>query len=48
MFREELERENEHDVDQRLEKGFAKWLKNHVSFSSHLDCNTILYFYLFG
>jgi hypothetical protein len=32
-----LERENELDVDQRLEKGFPKWFKNHVTFLSHLE-----------
>ncbi|WVZ64567.1 hypothetical protein U9M48_014065 [Paspalum notatum var. saurae] len=29
--REELERENEFDVDQRQEKGFAPWFKNHIA-----------------
>ncbi|EEC84281.1 hypothetical protein OsI_30752 [Oryza sativa Indica Group] len=29
MHREELEKEDAHDVDRRLEKGFARWFKTH-------------------
>jgi hypothetical protein len=36
MHREELEKEDAHDVDRRLEKGFARWFKTHVS-DTHLQ-----------
>ncbi|WVZ83970.1 hypothetical protein U9M48_031056 [Paspalum notatum var. saurae] len=39
MYREELERENEFDVDQRLEKGFAPWFKNHIA---KLHCDGVV------
>ncbi|WVZ93355.1 hypothetical protein U9M48_039342, partial [Paspalum notatum var. saurae] len=39
LFREKLEHENASDVDQRLEKGFAKWFKEHIA---KLHCHGVL------